>query len=221
MARLKRPDLPLGPLRDLNDALHDLHQRAGLPSVRDLARSVGAGVASRSRIHDAFTDSRLPSWGLVQLLARALAQTVPAGDIAREEKDLHALWLMASGAAHIDHPIEEPTDPDLTVGANAILAMRVEWESPIYGGDWRAPSSSPVRDQRSPGHRLPGCCYLSARWQCWQHSRLGPHQGASVPHGSDVLGVSGLRASQTNRKDTIYGSSHTLCGQFDASRSRG
>ncbi len=130
MARLKRPDLPLGPLRDLNDALHDLHQRAGLPSVRDLARSVGAGVASRSRIHDAFTDSRLPSWGLVQLLARALAQTVPAGDIAREEKDLHALWLMASGAARIDHPIEEPTDPDLAVGANAILAMRVEWESP-------------------------------------------------------------------------------------------
>jgi len=131
VARLKRPDLPFGPLRDLNDALHDLHQRAGLRSVRDLARSVGAGVASRSRIHDAFTGSRLPSWGLVQLLARALAQTVPGGDTAREEKDLHALWLIASGVAHIDHPIEEPTDPDLAVRACAILAMRVQWESPI------------------------------------------------------------------------------------------
>ncbi|MFB7187274.1 hypothetical protein ACFC0C_36790 [Streptomyces sp. NPDC056178] len=130
MARLKRPDLPFGPLRDLNNALHDLHQRAGLPSVRDLTRSVGAGVASRSRIHDAFTGSRLPSWGLVQLLARALAQTVPAGDTAKEERDLHALWLIASGAAHVDHPIEEPTDPHPAVGARAILAMRVEWESP-------------------------------------------------------------------------------------------
>lgn len=130
MARLKRPDLPFGPLQNLNDALHDLHQRAGLPSVRDLARSVGTGVASRSRIHDAFTGSRLPSWGLVQLLARALAQTVPAGDIAQEEKDLHALWLIASGAAHIDHPVEGPTNPDPAGGARAILAMRVEWENP-------------------------------------------------------------------------------------------
>ena len=31
MGALPRPDLPPGPRRDLNDALHDLHHLAGWP----------------------------------------------------------------------------------------------------------------------------------------------------------------------------------------------
>ena len=38
MSALPRPDLPPGPHRDLVDALHDLHHRAGWPSLRQLAR---------------------------------------------------------------------------------------------------------------------------------------------------------------------------------------
>ena len=38
MGGLPRPDLPPGPRRDLSEALHDLHHRAGWPSLRTLAR---------------------------------------------------------------------------------------------------------------------------------------------------------------------------------------
>ena len=37
MSALPRPDLPPGPHRDIVDALHDLHHRAGWPSLRRLA----------------------------------------------------------------------------------------------------------------------------------------------------------------------------------------
>ncbi|NYI05553.1 hypothetical protein FHU37_002496 [Allostreptomyces psammosilenae] len=134
MARLKKPDLPSGPLRDLNAALHDLHQRAGLPSVRELERSVGAQVASRSRIHDAFTNSRLPAWGLLQVLVRALAQAVPGGDVTREEKRFHTLWFAASDAPRHDEPDDQGTDLQPGRSAGAILAMRVEWARRAWVG---------------------------------------------------------------------------------------
>ncbi len=41
MGALPRPDLPPGPQRDLVHALHDLHHRAGWPSLRTLAREAG------------------------------------------------------------------------------------------------------------------------------------------------------------------------------------
>jgi hypothetical protein len=40
MAVIERPDLPPGARRDLNQELHTLHRRAGLPSVRELAGAV-------------------------------------------------------------------------------------------------------------------------------------------------------------------------------------
>lgn len=134
MPQLKRPQVS-GRLKDLNDALHELHAHAGLPSIRHVQRDLGgAEVASRGRIHDAFTSARLPSWGLVQLLVEALSKAAPNADPAREERHFHSLWLAASGA-----PALPPTEPEsrreINMSAPAdnshtVVAVRVEWEEP-------------------------------------------------------------------------------------------
>lgn len=98
MARLTAPTLPLGPRKRLSDALHSAHRRAGWPSVRDLARALGAGVVSASRVHDAFTKPRLPDWGLVRVLLVELAARTPGMDVATEVKRFHTLWDEAAQA---------------------------------------------------------------------------------------------------------------------------
>ena len=82
--RSSRPDLPPGPHRDLNDALHDLHHRAGWPSLRTLSRDVGCSHTTISKV---FSSDALPTWGVLELLSEALH-----GDTAH----VHQLWLAAS-----------------------------------------------------------------------------------------------------------------------------
>ena len=84
MSALPRPDLPAGPHRDLVDALHDLHHRAGWPSLRTLARETGV---SHTTVSKAFSQPALPSWGTVELLVEAMD-----GDTAH----FHDLWLASS-----------------------------------------------------------------------------------------------------------------------------
>ncbi|WP_457207613.1 helix-turn-helix domain-containing protein, partial [Nocardioides sp. P5_C9_2] len=84
MGGLPRPEIPPGPQRELVDALHDLHLRAGWPSLRTLARSAGC---SHTTVSHVFSTARLPTWGVLELLVEALD-----GDTAR----FHDLWLAAS-----------------------------------------------------------------------------------------------------------------------------
>ena len=51
-----RPDVPPGAARDLVDALHDLHHRAGRPSLRVLAREAGC---SHTTVSAVFSSPRL------------------------------------------------------------------------------------------------------------------------------------------------------------------
>ncbi|MDL5202780.1 hypothetical protein [Streptomyces sp. ALI-76-A] len=144
MPRLKRPELPEGPRKELNDALHDLHFRSGLPSVRELVARVGGEVAGKSRVHDAFSSERVPAWGLVELLVETLAEMAPGADQAREVQRIHQLWLAASGhtapeqlaplklsEAKEPPPLRRPAPaarPDAV--RRPVLAMRVEWVDP-------------------------------------------------------------------------------------------
>ncbi len=84
MSALPRPDLAPGPTMVLNDALHDLHHRAGWPSLRRLATRTGVSHTTVSKV---FSRPELPSWGTLELLVEALE-----GDPAR----FHELWLAAS-----------------------------------------------------------------------------------------------------------------------------
>lgn len=135
LSGLKRPDLPDGGLKDLNDALHDLHRRAGRPSTRDLAKLIGVGVASKSRIYDAFSSDRLPSWGLLQVLAEALCASIPGTAFPAEEQKLHSFWLAATGGGepppHSSEPSQVRTASTSEIEApTPVLAMRIEWARP-------------------------------------------------------------------------------------------
>ena len=83
MGALPRPDLPPGPHRELVDALHGLHHRAGWPSLRVLAREAGCSPTTVSTV---FSSPRLPSWGLLELLVEAMGGDVEA---------FRALWQAA------------------------------------------------------------------------------------------------------------------------------
>jgi tetratricopeptide (TPR) repeat protein len=84
---LPKPDLPEGPVRVLSDRLHELHHRAGWPSLRLMAREVGC---SHTTIAAAFSDRRVPRWGLLELIVETLG-----GDA----ETFHGWWLAATGAA--------------------------------------------------------------------------------------------------------------------------
>ena len=92
MTGLPRPDLPPGPHRDLVDALHGLHHRAGWPSLRVLAREAGC---SHTTVSAVFSSPRLPSWGLLELLVEAMD-----GDV----EEFRGLWLAAGAPESRSRP---------------------------------------------------------------------------------------------------------------------
>jgi tetratricopeptide (TPR) repeat protein len=89
---LPKPNVPDGAIRAFFDGLHDLHHRAGWPSLRDMAREVGC---SHTTVSVAFSGPSVPRWGLIELIVEALD-----GDTGR----FHELWLAASTAARPDGP---------------------------------------------------------------------------------------------------------------------
>ncbi|NNN31893.1 hypothetical protein HLK59_16265 [Streptomyces sp. S3(2020)] len=107
---MKQPDLPEGPLQRLNDALHDLHFRAGRPSLSLMCQSVADGRVSRSRLHTVFTTGRLPSWDVVdtvvEILAAAARDTTPEAEI----NEFLRLWRAAAAADHA-LPAHDVTTP--------------------------------------------------------------------------------------------------------------
>ena len=84
LSALPRPDLPPGAQRDLVAALHDLHHRAGWPSLRTLGGEAGC---SHTTVSTVFSSTKLPNWGLLQLVVGAMG-----GDVG----EFHRLWLLAS-----------------------------------------------------------------------------------------------------------------------------
>ena len=97
MGALPKPDLQPGPKRELNDALHALHHRAGWPSLRNLASIAGC---SHTTVSHVFSSPKPSRWGVIELLVEAMG-----GDTA----DFHRLWLSASSPAsahgHVVHAI--------------------------------------------------------------------------------------------------------------------
>jgi tetratricopeptide (TPR) repeat protein len=81
---LPRPDVPTGAARQLFDELHDLHHRAGWPSLRTMAREIGC---SHTTVSVVFSGPRVPRWGLLELIVETLG-----GDALR----MRQLWLAAS-----------------------------------------------------------------------------------------------------------------------------
>lgn len=156
MARLTAPLFAPGPRKRLSDELHALHRRAGWPSVRELARALGSGVASSSRIHDAFTKPRLPVWGLVEVLVAELTSRIPSGPSTTEEvKRFHSYWEAA--AADVNSSDSMPTVRDAMAAAK-----KGDYREAI-----RLTTASLTSPSRGLGPEHPdtlGCRYLMADW---------------------------------------------------------
>ncbi len=90
MGALPRPDLPPGPARVFRDALHDLHHRAGWPSLRTLARQAGVSHTTISKV---FSAPGLPAWGIVDVVVEAMGGDSPT---------FHDLWLAGSASGTND-----------------------------------------------------------------------------------------------------------------------
>ena len=103
MSALPGPELPPGAAKELNDALHELHHRAGWPSLRTLARETGV---SHTTVSKAFSRPTLPSWGTLELLVEAMGG---------EAAVFHDLWLAASS------PISGGATPPRIAGRRAEL----------------------------------------------------------------------------------------------------
>jgi len=101
----RRPSLPSGPLRDLVGALHDLHLAAGHPSTRQLQHDIGGpGVISHTSVHNVFTEPRLPTWGLVELIVEAMARRAGI-DAEAEVNRFRTLWGQAARPAATSTPL--------------------------------------------------------------------------------------------------------------------
>ena len=96
MGALPMPEFPPGPQRDLLHALHELHHRAGWPSLRRLARAAGCSPTTVSAV---FSSPRLPSWGILELLVEEMGGDVP---------EFHRLWLAASTPADARRGVVAP-----------------------------------------------------------------------------------------------------------------
>ncbi|MEU8851963.1 hypothetical protein AB0C70_38365 [Streptomyces sp. NPDC048564] len=96
--------------------------------MRELARSIGAEVASPSRVHDAFTNPRLPSWGLVELLVEVLARRVPGGPSTGEEvQRFHRLWDAAA-----ENTPDAPAMSDKAVDDHNLVQDRTRFLGPDH-----------------------------------------------------------------------------------------
>lgn len=82
---LTKPPLPEGPVKNLQDALHDLHHRAGWPSLRSMARGVGCSHTTLSKL---FRTPQLLSW-------ESLERVV--GFLRGDPERFRALWYEATG----------------------------------------------------------------------------------------------------------------------------
>jgi tetratricopeptide (TPR) repeat protein len=109
---LPRPDLPPGAHRELSEALHDLHHRAGWPSLRTLAKASGC---SHTTVSKALSEPRLPSWGVLELLVEAMD-----GEVER----FHRLWLEAGAASS-----GERAPPQLAGRLEELAAVRRHLDS--------------------------------------------------------------------------------------------
>jgi hypothetical protein len=96
--------LPIGSRRDLATALYELYERAGAPSLRDIARLIEKdnrlpGALSHEAVRAALTGAgSVPRWQNLEALVRVLsARDVHQGNVDETVVRIHALWTAAIG----------------------------------------------------------------------------------------------------------------------------
>jgi hypothetical protein len=174
MAMLLRPDLPAGPRRELSEALHDLHHQAGWPSLRAMAREVGC---SYTTVSAAFSMTRLPKWGLLELLVETLN-----GDT----EQFHQLWL-AAGCADDNVTIEAVQLPAAEDRADKRGVNR-KAAALLAGGIAAAIVTGAVASLRTFGQPVPESIIAPRTEKARCHS-LAERRGSDPGHVRKMAGI--------------------------------
>lgn len=99
MARLDLPDVEDGPLHNLLVELHQLHARAGWPSVRAMAGHLGMATMT---VHSIFVSPKLPSLPSLLRMAEHLAGLDPRKPSPDKIQDrIDNLWTAASRSSDL------------------------------------------------------------------------------------------------------------------------
>lgn len=131
---LKRPVLSAGPLKELNDALHELHLDAGLPTLSAMYQELGKRI-SRSSLHDALTGTVRPPWDTVESLVEILGTRSPRTTAEREIDRFHQLWVAAARSVIAEGPASSSlaagSDTAPSDGLFWIIATDIAGSSPL------------------------------------------------------------------------------------------
>ncbi|MEV6150232.1 hypothetical protein AB0L53_07795 [Nonomuraea sp. NPDC052129] len=234
--RLAKPALPDGPLKDLNDALHDLLRRAGRPSLRVLGADIREDKLlkippSHTRIYDVFIRARVPDCDLmsclVQVMARRAHRLDPGLIPDTEGERFYQLWLAADEADRQETYaiLEIPPRANLDT-ISPVTEMR---KAPVT--ETILPTATHGTDQPDDG-RLTGSAYLrlgseADREQCRDRQHImrspllpDPDQSRAVFIGMAKYTVlTDLPAVEASMQDLREVLTHPITGSFSHSTS--
>src|SRR3954452_6618030 len=110
--------LPPGPMRDLVQALHELHRASGLLSTRVIADAIKdrddlPDTVSHETVGLMLRGTRLAGWPKFECVVRLLAERSvnPVFDPAASVRRFHELWLHAKDASTHVLPATSPPRP--------------------------------------------------------------------------------------------------------------
>jgi hypothetical protein len=103
VAKLPFPDAAPGPLRELLEELHNLHARAGWPSVRELARGQNF---SHTAVHELFTKPTGDrKWPVLSRVVEKLASLAPRVDQEATLDKFDQLWDATTSRPEVQHQV--------------------------------------------------------------------------------------------------------------------
>ncbi|MER5985773.1 hypothetical protein [Streptomyces sp. NPDC001787] len=130
---LKKPQIDVGPLRNLIYGLHDLHMTVGRPSLSKISQSSGTpedpGYLSTSTMSYVLSEPRLPDSETMQRLIALLVELAPTGrrmDLDETTRRFLDLWEKAA-RAEADPP-PSPRVQALRKTGNAYLRLADEYQ---------------------------------------------------------------------------------------------
>ncbi|WP_019075628.1 hypothetical protein [Streptomyces hokutonensis] len=130
---LKKPQIDVGPLRDLIYGLHDLHMSVGRPSLSKISKSSGttteSGYLSTSTMSYVLSEPRLPDSETMQRLIALLVELAPTGrkmDLDETTRRFLDLWEKAARAEAAPPP--SPRVQALRKTGNAYLHLADEYQ---------------------------------------------------------------------------------------------
>ncbi|MFC3896590.1 hypothetical protein ACFOWZ_34375 [Lentzea rhizosphaerae] len=123
----RRPSLPEGPLRDLNDALHGLHARSGRPSCRRIAETIAArsdcDPISHTTVRATLSDPKLPKLAHVLAIAQVLIGFTADKDPGARLDRFDHLWQQARIA---EDEVFGLGDPGIDAAARATQLLHAQ-----------------------------------------------------------------------------------------------